>query len=147
MDRALQELKALLETNKDKRITVIGTTCAGKTTLLKDIPEASAIADVAPPLTEAEKEFYYHAPLTRENNKKMIEMRAGRVSVRPGHPLFGTAIAKGTELIIYLTISDELLKKRTKSRGVDFTQAKTMQGFIEEQIMESGLPVIKVVVG
>ena len=146
-DPILEKLKTILETNKDKKITVIGTTCVGKTTLLKNIPEGIAISELAPKLTKEEENFYYNAPLTRENNKKMLEMRAKRAFVKAGQPAFGTGIAFGTELVVYLTISDELLKKRTETRNVDFEQAKLMQTFIEEEIKESGLPVIELSVG
>jgi ABC-type phosphate transport system ATPase subunit len=147
MDPILEKLKSILENNKDKCVSVIGTTCTGKTTFLKNIPDGIEISKLAPPLTKEEHDFYYNAPLTRENNKKMIEMRAGRAFVKAGQPAFGTAIVPNTELVVYLTISDELLKKRTESRNVDFSQAKLMQTFIEEQIKESGLPVIELFVG
>ena len=74
----------------------------------------------------------------------MITMRAGRAMVKAGQPVFGTAIAEGTELIVYLRISDELLRERTKSRKVDFADAKTMTQFIEADIKESGLQVIEI---
>lgn len=146
-DLILEKLKSILKDNENKRVSVIGTTCTGKTTFLKNIPEGIEISKLAPPLTKEEHDFYYNAPLTKENNKKMIEMRAKRAFVKAGQPAFGTAIASNTELVIYLTISDELLKKRTESRNVDFSQAKLMQIFIEEEIKESGLPVIELFVG
>ena len=144
MKKPLEELKSVLSQNQDKRITVVGTTCVGKTSLLKEIPEGIEISKLAPPLTEEEKDFYYNAPLTRENEERRLDLRARRAFVKPGQPAFGTAIAQDTELIVYLTISDELLRKRTSARRVDFEMAKTMQKFIEEWIKESGLPVIKV---
>lgn len=146
-DPILEKLKKVLKENKDKRITVVGTTCTGKTTLLKEIPEGIEISKLAPPLTKEEHDFYYNAPLTKENNKKMVEMRAKRAFVKAGQPAFGTAIASNSQLVIYLTISDELLNNRTESRNVDFSQAKLMQKFIEEEIKESGLPVIKLFIG
>jgi ABC-type phosphate/phosphonate transport system ATPase subunit len=51
MNETLEKLKFVLDKNKDKRITVIGTTCTGKTTLLKNIPEGIEISKLAPPLT------------------------------------------------------------------------------------------------
>lgn len=144
MNKTLQKLKEVLGQNKDKRITVIGTTCVGKTTLLKEIPEGIEMSKLAPPLTKKEEEFYYNAPLTKENEEIRLNMRARRALVKPGQPAFGTAIAQGTELIIYLTISDELLRERTGARNVKFKDAKTMQGFIEEWVKKSGLPLIKI---
>lgn len=144
MSASVKQLKSILRQNKDKKITVIGTSCAGKTTLLKDIPEGISISELAPPLTDEEKDFYYNAPLTEENEEKRFDLRPRRTIVKPGQPAFGTGIAKGTELIIYLDISDKLLKERTKLRNVDFKYAKTMQKFIEENIKKSGLPVINI---
>lgn len=140
----LEQLKKILDENKDKKITVLGTTCVGKTTLLKYIPEGIEISKLAPLLTEEEKDFYYNAPMTKENEEKRLDLRPRRALVRLGQPAFGTGIAKGTELIVYLNISDELLKKRTELRNVDFNEAKIMQGFIEEEIKKSGLPVIEI---
>lgn len=144
MDKTLEQLKLILEQNKDKKITVLGTTCVGKTTLLKSIPEGIEISKLAPRLTEEEKDFYYNAPLTKENEERRLDLRPRRANVMPGHPAFGTGIAKGTELIIYLKVDDELLKKRTELGNVDFKEAKIMQEFIEEEIKKSGLPVIEV---
>ena len=46
------------------------------------------------------------------------------------------------DLIIYLHINDELLKKRTDLRNVDFINAKNMQTEIEEEIEKSNIEVI-----
>ncbi len=143
MSNTLEQLKLILEENKDKCITVIGTTCVGKTTLLKNIPEGISISELAPPLNDEEKDFYYNAPLTKENEERRLYLRPRRAIVKPGQPAFGTGIAKDTELVVYLTIDDELLKKRTAMRNVDFNDAKIMQGFIEESIKNSNLPVIE----
>jgi hypothetical protein len=144
MNETLEKLKFVLDKNKDKRITVIGTTCTGKTTLLKNIPEGIEISKLAPPLTEEERDFYYNVPLTEENEEKRLDLRPRRAFVKPGQPAFGTGIAQGTELIIYLNISDELLIERTKIRNVSFSDAKIMQNFIEKSIKNSKLPVIEI---
>ncbi len=144
--KTIEELRSALIKNQDKKITVIGTTCVGKSTFLRNIPEGIEIGKLAPPLTEEEKDFYYHAPLTKENNDKMRELVARRAFVKAGKPAFGTAIANGTELIVYLTIDDKLLKKRVADRKVSFAYAKAMQGFIDDEVKESGLPVITIMV-
>lgn len=144
IDKTLEQLKKILRENGDKKITVLGTTCVGKTTLLKNIPEGIEISKLAPVLTDDEKDFYYNAPMTDKNEEKRLNLRPRRALVKIGQPAFGTGIAKGTELIIYLTISDSLLKKRTQYRDVDFKDAKIMQKFIEKDIKKSKLPVIKI---
>jgi len=147
MDKTLKKLKAILEQNIDKKITVIGTTCVGKTTLQKEIPESISISKLAPRLTEEEKDFYYNAPLTKENEERRLDLRPRRAIVKAGQPAFGTGIARGTELIIYLIISDKLLMERTQSRKVDFNEARVMENFIKESIKKSNLPVIEIQMG
>jgi hypothetical protein len=139
----LKKLEQILSQNKDKKITVLGTTCAGKTTLLKDIPNGIEISKLAPPLTDEEKDFYYNAPLTEENEEKRLDLRPRRAIVKKGQPAFGTGIAKGTELIVYLDIEDKILERRCESRGVVITEAKLMKEFIEKEIEKSKLPLIR----
>ncbi len=146
-NKTLEKLRLVLEENKDKRISVVGTACTGKTTLLKNISQGIEISDLAPELTEEEKSFYYNAPLTPENRKKRLELRAKRAYVEAGQPAFGTSIAVGTELVVYLLINDELLKERINLRkDISFDDAKTIQNFLEKEIEESNLPVIKILV-
>ena len=45
-------------------------------------------------------------------------------------------------MIVYLHITDDLLLERTKSRNVDFNNAKNMQLKIEEEISKSNIPTI-----
>lgn len=144
--KTVEELRSVLTKNRDKKITVIGTTCVGKSTFLREISAGVELRKLAPPFTDKEKDFYYHAPLTKENNDTMRALVAKRAFVKAGQPAFGTAIANGTELVVYLTIDDELLKKRVLDRKVNFEYAKIMQGFIDEEVRESGLPVIKIAV-
>lgn len=64
-----------------------------------------------------------------------------KLKINPGLPLFGTVLVD-CDLIVYLHISDELLKKRTDLRNVDFTNAKNMQIKIEEEIKASNKKVV-----
>ncbi len=132
-------LKTFLKENKNKRIAVLGTTCVGKTTLMKDIPEAVSISKIAPPLTEEEKTELYKMPWTPEIGERMSYLRGEKAVIEAGRPAFGTVIPSNTELIVYLTINDEILRKRTEQRGVSFSDAKAMQEWIEKKIEESGL--------
>lgn len=124
MNNTLEQLKLILNNYKDKGINVIGTTCIGKTTLLKNIPEGIEISKLAPKLTSSQEDFYYNAPYTKQNREIMIGMRSKRAIVKPGQTAFGTGITQGAELIIYLSISDKLLKERTRNRKVGFKLAK-----------------------
>ena len=64
-----------------------------------------------------------------------------KLKIQTGEPLFGTVLID-CDLIVYLHINDELLKKRTDLRNVDFTNAKNMQTEIEEEIKNSNIKVI-----
>jgi len=141
-NKTLDSLKTILDKNKDKCITIIGTTCTGKTTLMKDIAEAVSISELTSPLTGKEKEFVNKTPWTKEIGEKVFELKGKKAIVVPGHPAFGTVFASNSELLVYLQISDNLLKERVKQRNVNFSDAKAMQLWIEEKIKKSSLPVI-----
>lgn len=136
---SINSLKNFLEENQDKRIVVIGTTCVGKTTLMKEITESVSISKIAPPLTEEEKAELYKTPWTPEIGERISYLRGERAVIEAGKPAFGTVIPSNTELIVYLTINDQILRKRTEQRGVSFSDAKAMQEWIERRIEESGL--------
>ena len=136
----LEELKQVFNDNKDKRICVLGTTCTGKTTLIEksnfgvDMDE-----EIFPLLTPEETEYVCRTPWTEEIGNKMDELVRTRLSIKPGVPMFGTVLLD-CDLIVYLHITDDLLLERTKSRNVDFNNAKNMQLKIEEEIKKSNIP-------
>lgn len=140
----LEELKRLLTSNNNKRITVIGTTCTGKTTIMKHIPEAVSLSDLCPPLTQEQVDYIMQTPWTRQIGETVAKLRGAKAVITAGKPAFGTVLASNTELIVYMKIDNQLLQKRTRLRNVNFADAKAMQGWIEEKIAESGLPVITV---
>lgn len=143
---SLEKLKNLLKENKDKRIVVIGTTCTGKTTLLKNIKNACDMDDLVFPLfTKEEKEYVCQSPWTPEIGKTMERLIKERVKVEKGKPLFGTVLLD-CDLIVYLKISDKLLKERTLSRNSIFEDAKNMQKSIEKQIKKSNISVVKILI-
>ncbi len=143
----LAQLRTLIEEHKNKRIVVMGTTCTGKTTLLKDIPDAHDMDElVFPLLSREESDYVCQTPWTPEIGKTMTRLTRERVKVEPGKPVFGTVLLS-CDLIIYLHISDEVLKKRTIARDTNFSDAKNMQSAIEKEIAVSKTPVIRVTVG
>lgn len=138
----VEELKEVFNKNKDKRILVIGTTCIGKTTLIKNLGIGLDMDKVIfPLLTKEESDYVCQTPWTKEIGKKMTYLVKTKLKIQPGEPLFGTVLID-CDLIIYLHIDDELLKKRTNMRKVDFTNAKNMQTEIEEEIEKSNIKVI-----
>lgn len=42
---AVEKLRKIFDTNKDKRICIVGSSCVGKTTLLKYLPDAIDMDD------------------------------------------------------------------------------------------------------
>ena len=135
----LIEIKYLLDINKDKRVVVVGTSCTGKSYLLKDIPEGKDMDDlIFPLLSKEETEYVNRDPWTPEIGKFMTKVVKERIKVQAGQPVFGTVVLD-SDLIIYLVIDDELLRKRTDLRQVNFNNAKNMQKRLETEIETSGI--------
>ena len=142
-----EDLKKILKENKDKRVAVLGTTCTGKTTFLKKIKGAYDMDKlVFPKLTETERDFVCRKPWTPEIGRAMTKLTKKNVIIEMGTPVFGTVVLD-SDLIVYLHISDDLLRKRTKTRKTEFKDAKNMQKQIEKEIERSKIPCIKISVG
>lgn len=140
----IEQLIEIFEENRDKRICVLGTTCTGKTTLIKgtniglDMDE-----EIFPLLTEEETEYVCRTPWTQEIGNRMDELVRTKLSIKQGTPMFGTVLLD-CDLIVYLHINDDLLLERTKLRNTDFSNANNMQQKIEEEIKNSNIPTIYV---
>ena len=140
----IEQLIEIINENRDKRICVLGTTCTGKTTLIKgtniglDMDE-----EIFPLLTEEETEYVCRTPWTQEIGNRMDELVRTKLSIKQGTPMFGTVLLD-CDLIVYLHINDDLLLERTKLRNTDFSNAKNMQQKIEEEIKKSNIPIIYV---
>ena len=138
----MEELKEIFNNNTDKRILVIGTTCTGKTTLIKSLGIGLDMDKVIfPLLTKEETDYVCQTPWKKEIGEKMTYLVKTKLKIKQGEPLFGTVLID-CDLIIYLHINDELLNKRTNLRNVNFTNAKNMQTEIEEEIKNSNIKVI-----
>lgn len=136
----IEELRQIFIDNKDKRICVLGTTCTGKTTLINESNMGVDMdEEIFPLLTEGENEYVCQTPWTEEIGNKMDELVRTRLRINPGVPMFGTVLLD-CDLIVYLHITDDLLLERTKSRNVNFNNAKNMQLKIEEEIKKSNIP-------
>ena len=141
-NKYMEELKEIFDKNKDKRILVIGTSCTGKSTLIKSLGIGLDMDKVIfPLLTKEENDYVCQTPWTKEIGEKMTYLVKTKLKIQTGEPLFGTVLID-CDLIVYLHINDVLLKKRTDSRNVDFTNAKNMQAEIEEEIKKSNIKVI-----
>ena len=140
----IEELTKIFEENKEKRICVLGTTCTGKTTLIKQLNMGVDMdKEIFPLLTKEETDYVCQTPWTKEIGKKMDTLVRKNLSVEPGVPMFGTVLLD-CDLIVYLHIDDELLEERAKDRKVDFDDAKNMQLKIEDEIDKSVIETVKV---
>ena len=128
----INALKAIFDKHKNERICVLATTCCGKTTLLKQIPDCVDLDDeLWPQLTRAEAEFISQKPWTNEIGDFIDKLVYEKISVKVGHPLFTTIIVD-CDVVIYLDISAELLAEHCKKRGNDFFDAQNVKNSIEE---------------
>lgn len=142
MEISIDNLTRIFEENKDKRICVLGTTCTGKTTLIKGSHIGEDMDElIFPLLTKEENDYVCQTPWTEEIGQKMDELVRTKLTIKPGTPLFGTVLLD-CDLIIYLHIDDELLLERTILRNVDFENAKNMQSKIEQEIYTSNIETI-----
>lgn len=140
----INDLKNILENNKDKRICVVGTSCTGKTTYLEYVKDGLDMDKIIfPLLSQEEKEYVCQTPWTEEIGKEMDRLVKERIKIQAGQPVFGTVIID-CDLIVYLNISQELLKKRTKSRNVNFDDAKKMKDSIEQELTRTDIPVARI---
>lgn len=140
-------LRRILEKHAADRVVIVGTTCTGKTTLLKELPEVSDMDELVFPLLTPEESVYVcQSPWTPEIGQTMTRLVKERVRVKPGQPVAGTVVLD-CELIVQLQISDALLRERTELRGASFEDAKRMQEQIEQAITASGITVVRLFVG
>jgi broad-specificity NMP kinase len=129
-------LKEYLENNKHKRIIVVGTTCTGKTTLIKKISFAQDMDEIIFSKLTKEEADYVCKPWCPEIGKFMTKKVKENIKVIKGKPLFGTVIIDCDE-IIYLNITDQLLRERVKKRKASYKDAKKMQKQIKKEIINS----------
>ena len=128
----INALKAIFEKHKNERICVLATTCCGKTTLLRQIPDCADLDDeLWPQLTKKEADFISQKPWTKEIGDFIDKLVYEKITVKAGHPLFTTIIVD-CDVVIYLDISDELLEEHCKKRDNDFTDSKKVKEAVEQ---------------
>ncbi len=140
----INELKRALDANKDKRVCVVGTTCTGKSTYLSHDPSGYDMDEIIFKLLTPEETAYVNqTPWTPEIGETMDRLVRERIKIEPGHPVFGTVIID-CDLIVYLDISDELLRKRTTARNAKFEDAKNMKDSIEQALQDTDIECIRI---
>ena len=134
MSKIKNELAELITQFYDKRICVLGTTCCGKSTLRSQFIDAVDMDEVLwPTLSKEEESYICQKPWMKEIGTFTSKLVKKRVVIKPGHPLF-SLILLDCDVIIYLGISDELLKKHCEKRNASFEDAKNVRNAIENTI-------------
>lgn len=127
----INALEAIFERHREERVCVIGTTCCGKTTLLKKIPNCVDMDEALwPLLTQEEIDFVCQKPWTKEIGDYFDKLIYTKVKISKGKPMFGTVILD-CDVVVYLDIADDLLEKHCQKREVDFADAINMKLAIE----------------
>ena len=141
------KLEKILEKHRHERVCVVGTTCTGKSYLIKHIHNALDMDKlIFPLLTKSEEDYVMRKPWTEEIGKTMTRLVRKRVKIEPGKPVFGTVVIP-SDYIVYLKISDNLLEERTKKRNKKYSDAKNMQTQLENEIHSSRIPYEKLDIG
>ena len=138
-----QELADLLARHRDERVLVVGTSCAGTSTLARQIDGTVDAGDVVSPgLTPEEKAIVYADVWTPEVGRTVQHLVARHLAVEKGTPVFATVVFDA-DLLVHLRISDALLAERVALRRASLTNGLGMRRQLEEDIQLSGLPVIE----
>ena len=144
-ERVVRQLTQLFKTHRDKRILVLGTTCAGKSTLVRNFPECLDQDDVCWELLPRELEKKLSGgPWTEDLVNAWnahVENAIRIVEIEPGRPLFAGSFFK-SDIIIYLNISEKTLRERTEKRGISYETASKYNDEIAEKLKSVDIPVI-----
>lgn len=137
------ELEKILENifneNQNKRIVVIGTTCSGKSTIVKKLAYARDMdKEIFPLLSKEEIDYVCQEPWTREIGEKMNQFVRERINTIQGKPLFGT-VCVDADLVVFLKLDKYLLEERCDLRNVNIINAVNMQDTIENDVSQSNI--------
>lgn len=145
--KVVLELRKIFFENKDRRICVVGSSCVGKSTLLNFLPEAIDMDHILfgdkekriePKLTQEEIE-YVCGPWDEKVGQFMMQKAKENIQIEKGKPVFGT-IVFDCDLVIEITVSDEILGQRVKARNANLQDVLNMKKQIEDEIEKSGKP-------
>jgi len=146
-DITIQKLKEIFEHNIEKRILVVGTTCLGKTTLLKRLQECLDMDALVWELLPKEIQEELSNPswtddMSKTWRKYVIEAKQ-IIKIEAGHPLFAATLFE-SDIIVYLNIDENSLRERTKKRNIKYEMAVENDNQIKEDLKATNLPVIVV---
>lgn len=138
----IQRLTEIFNDYNDKRIVVLGTTCSGKTTLLKSLPECLDMDDLVWGLLPKNiQEELSSTSWTDDMDKTWREyvIKAKQtIKVEAGHPLFAATLFD-CDIVVCLNISENTLRERTKKRNVEYAIAVENDNRMKEEIKTANL--------
>ncbi|MCL2707748.1 MAG: ATP-binding protein [Defluviitaleaceae bacterium] len=143
----IEKLKKIFDENCDRRILVLGTTCAGKSTFVRCLPGSVDQDDVCWALLPKELEAKLGGgPWTKElidawNNH--VEDATKTVEIEAGRPMFAGSLFK-SDMIVYLNVDEPTLRERARKRGVPYELAARYNEKIKVMLEATDLPVIVV---
>lgn len=149
--RAVGELRKIFDENKEKRISVVGASCSGKSTLMRYFPEAVDMDDLlfgtddgkTQPLLSPEERKFVSGTWAPEVGEFMAKRAKELIQIEAGHPVFGTVVFP-SDLVIEITVPEEALQERIKNRSASLENVLSMKTQIEANIESSGIPRIVV---
>lgn len=133
--KIIDDLKKIFEENQDKRICVVATSCAGKSTLVNSFSYALDMDKELFPLLTKEESDYVCQEWTEEIGTFMDNLARIKLKIKPKHPIFATVILDA-DLIVFLHISEDILKERCNKRGADFIGCWKMQEKIKAELQK-----------
>ena len=129
-------LEEIFNENQNKRIVVLGTTCCGKTTIVKKLAYTRDMdKEIFPLLSKEETEYVCQQPWTEKIGEKMDQLVRERLKAIHGCPLFGTVYVDA-DLVVFLKLHRDILEERCKLRNVSIIDAINMQDKMEMEISQ-----------
>ena len=143
--KVLKRLRTIFAENTDKRICVVGVSCTGKSTLLRDLPECldgdNIVWDTLP------EDVYKRlscspTPWDEETLNIWKEWYIKTdFDIKPGQPLFSVWV-EDCDLVVYLTLSENEYLKRVAMRGRNLEDMLKQRQELDKVVRECNLPVI-----
>ena len=125
----------------------MGTTCLGKTTLLKNLPECLDMDALIWELLPKETKEELSSPSWTDEMSKTWRAHVIKakqiIKIEAGQPLFA-ATSFDSDMIVYLNIDKDTLRERTEKRNIKYEIAVENDKRIKEEIRVANLPVIVV---
>lgn len=134
-----------LDSYRSGKFVIVGTTCSGKSTLVKESKSFIDMDDVVFDKMTPEEQTRASQPWTPEIGQFMCEMTDRYLKDWKG-VFCGTVVPKNATCIFFLKVSDAILKERCEKRNVSFQTALDMQDWISTQLSKMDLSRVTILV-